>query len=153
LENVRQQADGVTLEFGPSRERDLALRARILGWSLQLRIVSLARTTLLRYRLHLPGFEMPPDKQQAQKEFDDGIAVVLDAIADRLDGKPPQPGEPDPHALFEQLEQAILQPGDIEPPGEVAARKQIFVPLTQRIVGIVATLREEVESSVVTGHP
>jgi multidrug resistance protein MdtO len=150
FENLRQQADGVSLEFGPSRERDLAVRAQLLGWSLQLRIFFLARNTLLKYRMHLPGFELPPDKQQAQKNFDNGMAVVLDAMADRLDGKPQQPGELDPHELFEQLEKAMRRPSAGEAPSEAARYQQTFVPLTQRIVGILATLREEVESSSVT---
>lgn len=147
FENLRQQADGVTLEFGPTRDRDLAQRARLLSWNLQLRILFLARNTLLKYRLQVPGFELPPDKREAQKDFDNGMGAILDAMAERLEGQPAQPGEPDPHALFEQLETAMHKPSAGETPVEEAAYRQSFVPLTQRIVGIVATLREEVESS------
>jgi multidrug resistance protein MdtO len=147
FENLRQQADGVTLEFGPRRDRDLAQRARIVNWSLQLRLFFLARNTLLKYRLHVPGFELPPNEQRAQEVFDDGMAAVLDAMANRLEGQPPQPGEPDPHALFAQLETAMRESGGGETPVEAAAYRQTFVPLTQRVVGIVATVREEMESS------
>jgi multidrug resistance protein MdtO len=150
FENMRQQADGVTVEFGPSRERDLALRTRILAWSLQLRVVFLARNTLLQYRLQLPGFELPPDKQQAQKKFDDGVAMILDSMADRLQGQPPKPEVPDPHALFAQLESALRQPSPSETLSEVEIHRQTIVPLTQRLVGVLATVREQVESSVVT---
>jgi multidrug resistance protein MdtO len=147
FENMRLQADGVSVEFGPSRERDLALRTRILAWSLQFRIVFLARNTLLQYRLRLPGFELPPDLLQAQKDFDDGIAAIVDSMADRLEGQPLKPDVPDPHALFEQLEKAMRSPGAGESPAEVAIHLQTMVPLTQRIVGVLATLREEVEHS------
>jgi multidrug resistance protein MdtO len=153
FENLRQQADGVALEFGPTRDRDLALRSRLLNWTLQLRIVYLARMTLLKYRLHLPGFELPPNEQHALEVFENGMAAVLDAMADRLEGQPPPPGEPDPHALFEQLETAMREsPADETPSGE-AAYRQTFVPLTQRVVGIVASLREEMESSGVPDVP
>jgi multidrug resistance protein MdtO len=150
FENMRQQADGVTVEFGSSHERDMALRTRTLAWSLQLRIVFLARNTLLQYRLRLPGFELPPDKLEAQKDFDDGVATILDSLADRLEGRPQKPEVPDPHALFEQLETALRQPSPSETHAEVAIRRQTIVPLTQRIVGVLATVREQVESSVVT---
>jgi multidrug resistance protein MdtO len=147
FENLRQQADGVALEFSSSRERDLDQRARLLNWSLQLRIFFLARITLLKYRLQLPGFELPPGKQQAQKDFDNGMAAVLDAMANRLEGQPPPPAEPDPHALLAQLQKTIHQLSPGETPDEAASREQIFVPLSERIVGIVATLRQEMESS------
>jgi multidrug resistance protein MdtO len=150
FENMRQQADGVTVEFGPSREQDLALRTRILAWSLQLRIVLLARNTLLQYRLRLPGFELPPDKLEAQKKFDDGVAAILDALADRLEGQPEKPEVPNPHALFGELESALRQPSPSETLDVVTIHRETIVPLTQRIVGVLATVREEVESSGVT---
>jgi multidrug resistance protein MdtO len=152
FENLRQQADGVALEFGPTRDRDLALRARLLGWSLQLRIVYLARMTLLKYRLQIPGFELPPNELQALEVFDNGMAAVLDAMASRLEGQPPPPGEPDPHALFEQLESVMRESPGGETPGGEAGYRQTFVPLTQRIVGILASLREEMENSVVSAE-
>jgi multidrug resistance protein MdtO len=146
FETLRQQADGVALEFGPAREHNMALRTRTLAWSLKLRIVFLARATLLRYRMNLPGFELPPEKLQAQKDFDNGVAEVLDAIADRLEGQPPKPDVPDPHALFAQLESVLRQASPGEAQSDVERHKQTFVPLTQRVVGSLATLREEVES-------
>jgi hypothetical protein len=59
FDQVRALADGVLFEFGPSRQQDLALRTRILRWQPQLRMLFLTRIALWRYRLQLPGFELP----------------------------------------------------------------------------------------------
>ena len=57
FDNVRSLADGVLLEFGPSRRDDLALRDRIRRWQPQLRALFIMRVASLKYRLQLPGFD------------------------------------------------------------------------------------------------
>lgn len=59
FDRVRVIGEGVLFEFGPSRQQNLALHSRILGWQPQLRILFLTRIALWRYRLQLPGFELP----------------------------------------------------------------------------------------------
>jgi multidrug resistance protein MdtO len=86
LDKVRAFADGVLLEFGPSREQDLALRNRIRQWQPNLRILFILRIVLWRYRVRLPGFELPEAIQPAQAEFDNRLAMGLDRMADRLKG-------------------------------------------------------------------
>src|SRR6266704_2661208 len=56
FDQVRANADAVWFEFGPSRQQDLALRSRILGWQPQLRMLFVSCVALLKYRLQLPGF-------------------------------------------------------------------------------------------------
>lgn len=86
FDQVRAQADGVLFEFGRSRQTDLSLRRRILALSPQLRMLFVTRITLLKYRLQLPGFELPPSIQAAQMTFDNRLAAGLGGIADRMEG-------------------------------------------------------------------
>lgn len=142
FEGLREQADGVMLEFGSSRQRDLALRAQLLEWQRRLRLVFVARITLLKYRLHLPGFELPPAMHEAQEEFDQTLAALLDQMADRLEGKgkqAPQPVEP-PFARLEKVIQACCP---AEPPEPLAVRLRTFVPLSRRMDTIIESLRQE----------
>jgi multidrug resistance protein MdtO len=59
FDKARSLADGVLFEFGPSRQQDLALPDRLRQWQPQLRLIFVARIALLKYRLRLPGFELP----------------------------------------------------------------------------------------------
>src|SRR6201996_3931767 len=86
LDKVRAFADGVLLEFGPSRDQDLALRDRIRQWQPNLRMLFITRLVLWRYRVPLPGFELPEGLQPAHDEFDNCIATALERMADRLEG-------------------------------------------------------------------
>ena len=86
LDKVRALADGVLLEFGPSREQDLALRNRIRQWQPNLRMLFIACIVLRKYRIRLPGFELPEAIQPAQEEFDNRLATALNGMADRMEG-------------------------------------------------------------------
>jgi multidrug resistance protein MdtO len=101
---VRSLADGVLFEFGPTRQQDLALRNRIRRWQPQLRTFFVLRNTLIKYRLQLPGFELPETVRQAQQEFDEQLARRLESIADGLEGH--APGADELEHSFERLEQA-----------------------------------------------
>ena len=106
FDGVRASADGVLLEFGPSRQQDLAWRNRIVRWQPQLRALFLMRTHLWRYRAQLPEFTLPAPVLSAQQEFDNRSSAVLDGIADRLDGGVSARAS-GLHPSFEQLNQAI----------------------------------------------
>ena len=87
FEKLRQHADGVMLEFGQMRQRNLALRSRLLEWQLQLRILFLVRVALLKYRLRLPGFELPEEVLRAQEQLDARNAQRLENLAGLVSGK------------------------------------------------------------------
>lgn len=91
FDRVRNQGGGVLLEFGPSREQDLASRERIIRWQTQVRLLFLTEIALWKYRARLPGFEMPKGLLLQQRQFDDRFALTLEAMADRLEGRSPQP--------------------------------------------------------------
>jgi multidrug resistance protein MdtO len=84
---VRQHADGVLLEFGSSRKQDLALRAQLLRWQPELRLVFIAQIAILKYRLQLPGFELPVRVREELRKFDVQRAAILEGVADRVEGK------------------------------------------------------------------
>jgi len=88
FDKVRSLGDGVLFELGPSRQTNLNLRARINQWQSKLRALFLVRGAMLRYRLEFPGFELPKEMEQPQREFDEELSATLDGMADRLEGKP-----------------------------------------------------------------
>ena len=105
FDNVRSLADGVLLEFGPSRRHDLALRDRIRRWQPQLRALFIMRAASLKYRLQLPGFVLPEAVIASLQAYDECSAQMLENIADQMEGKAPQarPVSADSFALLEQI--------------------------------------------------
>ncbi len=88
FDKVRSLADGALFEFGPTREAALVLRSQIREWQPKLRMLFLTRITLYKYRLQLPGFELPQATRAAQQECDNRLAGILDRLANRIEGKP-----------------------------------------------------------------
>jgi multidrug resistance protein MdtO len=87
LDKTRALADGVLLEFGHSRARDLALRSLIRRTQPQMRVLFIMQIAEWKYRAQLPGFELPETIAGEQREFDDRLAESLDAMADRIEGR------------------------------------------------------------------
>ena len=141
FDGVRASADGVLLEFGPSRQQDLAFRSRILRWQPQLRSLFLIRTHLWRYRVQLPGFTLPAPVLSAQQEFDHQSAITLDYIADRVEGKPSVQASRS-HRSFEQLDRAIATFAREHPQQAfaLAPHLQTFLALCQRTENLETSL-------------
>jgi multidrug resistance protein MdtO len=136
-------ADGVLLELGPSRQRDLALRSRILQWQPQLRALFVTRIALVKYRLQLPGFELPEPARVAQLEFDHRLASVLDGMADRMEGKPTQGADRFEDA-FERLEQTVRTCCSEGPQALLTAEMQTFLTLSRSIENMTISLDKEI---------
>jgi len=142
---VRALADAVWFEFGPSRRQDLALRSRILGWQPQLRVLFVSCIALLKYRLQLPGFELPEPVRLAEQEFEGCLAHTLDDMADRLEGKaPPEPQ--DLEVAFTRLKDCVRNSGAAEARGALTANLEAFLPLSERITGLAVSLEKELSS-------
>jgi len=92
LDKTRALADSVLFEFGPSRQRDLGLRSQIRRWQPQLRALFLMRIASLKYRLQLPGFELPDSVRLRQQAYDEASARMLEELADRVEGREHQVG-------------------------------------------------------------
>jgi multidrug resistance protein MdtO len=143
FDKVRALADGVLFEFGPSRRQDLALRSRIRQWQPQLRTLFLIRIALMRYRLQLPGFELPESVRAAQQEFDNQLAATLDGMADRIDGEAPG-AEENLKDSFERLEQTVRTWGSERPQESVTVELQTFRALSRSIEGVTSSLDQEI---------
>jgi multidrug resistance protein MdtO len=143
FDKVRSLADAVLFEFSSSRQQDLALRSRIRQWQPQLRTLFLIRTALLKYRLQLPGFELPEAVSVGQQEFDDNLAKMMDGMADRMDGKASERRD-NLERSFEHLEQTIRSCWSEGPQGLPTAELQTFLALSRSIESVIISLDKEI---------
>jgi multidrug resistance protein MdtO len=143
FDKVRSLADAVLFELGSSREQDLALRSRIRQWQPRLRTLFIIRTTLLKYRLQLPGFELPEAVRLAQQKFDDQSAKMLEGMADRLDGKPPR-GDDKFEDSFGQLQQTVRSCCSEGPLELLTPNLQAFVALSRNTASLTMSLSKEI---------
>ena len=141
FDRLCEHADGVMLEFGSSRERNLAVRTQLLRWQLQLRVLFIVRIALLKFRLRLPGFEAPEPILKAQQAFDARLAVRLEDMAHRLsseDSSTQQSLEP---PLF-SLEKSIQDHCPTERPDCLPALRSLL-PLCRQVESILSSLEHE----------
>jgi multidrug resistance protein MdtO len=143
LDSVRAFADSVALEFGPSRQQDLASRRRIVTRLPQLRMLFLTRIALWKYRAQLPGFELPEAVRDAQREFDDRLAGTLDGMADRMEGRVSQYKEKSEDS-FQRLEQTILTCCSEGPQQLLTPELQTFLALSRSMESITMSLNKEI---------
>jgi multidrug resistance protein MdtO len=141
--SVRSLADGVLFELGSSRQEDLALRSRIRQWQPPLQTFLVTRLLLLKFRLQLPGFELPPAVRAAQREFDNHLATRLDGMADRLEGKASE-GKDDFEHAFEGLEKTLRSCCSNGPQGLLAPELQAFLALSRSINNVTSSLHNEI---------
>jgi multidrug resistance protein MdtO len=142
FDRVRALGDGVLLEFGLTRERDLAWRGRVLAWLPQLRLVFLTRVALVKYRVGDPGFDFPPAVRAAQAEFDRELAKRIDGMADRLEGKT-SPSDDALEQSLAHLEAMSRANGEGVAP-EPAAPLNGLLSLSRRIERLATSLDQEV---------
>ena len=143
FDQVRALADGVLLEFGPSRAQDLALRSRIRQWQPQLRTLFLMQIALRKYRVQLPGFELPEPVLAAQQELDYKSAKLLDDMANHLEGKPFR-GEDNLEDSFEQLKQTAQTRSSEGSQQSLAAQLQTFLTLSRNSASLTMSLSKEI---------
>ena len=143
FDQVRSLADAVLFEFASSQQQDRALRTRIRQWQPRLRTLFIIRTTLLKYRLQLPGFELPEAVRLAQQKFDDQSAKMLEGMADRLDGKPPR-GDDKFEDSFEQLQQIVRSCCSEGPQELLTPNLQTFLALSRNTASLTMSLSKEI---------
>jgi multidrug resistance protein MdtO len=140
---ARSLADGVLFEFGASRQEDMALRSLLRRWQPQLRLLFVTRIALLKYRLELPGFELPAEVEAAQEEFDDRMAGMLEGMADRIDGKAPGEREGLEDSL-EHLEQTVRSCCSVGAGEALTPEVQTFLDLSRNIASLTMWLDREI---------
>ena len=149
FDKVRALADGVLLEFGPSRGQDLALRNRIRQWQPKLRLIFIARTVLWKYRMQLPGFELPETVRIHQREYDEHSAQALEEMADEIDGR--SAGVKATASDSSEL-QRVLQACRTEGPEQLSAgRIESFAALLREIDELTASLAQEIAMEASAG--
>jgi multidrug resistance protein MdtO len=142
FDNVRSLADGVLLEFRPSRRQDMALRDRIRRWQPQLRTLFIMRSASLKYRLQLQGFKLPEAVIVALQAYDESSAQMLENIADRMEGKTSQ--GPESAESFARLEQILQSCRADESRLLLSEHGATFVPLLREIDRLTIRLTNQI---------
>jgi multidrug resistance protein MdtO len=140
FEGLRQQADGLMLEFAGSREHNLAARSHLLRWQLQLRIVFVTRIALLRYLLRLPGFEIPEPLLRTQEIADGQLAERLERLADRISDK--APSSLATYSTQLSIASSILY--DSNSDTSLAPHSHSFLLLSSRITSLLTSLETDI---------
>src|SRR6185369_5890698 len=143
LDKLKVLGDAVLFEFGSSRPQDLALRGQIMRWQSQVRLLFLMETTWLKYRLQLPGFELPEGLRDAQLEFDDEFARTLESMADRFEGRRSTRNAEFENS-FKRLERNIQTCYSRNSSQQVIAQLQTFQSLCRRIGSLTMSLANEI---------
>jgi multidrug resistance protein MdtO len=142
FDKVLNLADGVLFEFSSSRQQDLALRSRIRQCQPRVRTLFVTAIALLKYRLQLPGFELPETVRVAQQEFDDQLAKMLDGMANRIDGEPTRTMDKFEDS-FQRLEQTIQTCCSETTPKPLAAELRTFLALSSSMESVAMSLYKE----------
>ena len=82
-----------------------------------------------KYRLQLPGFELPEAVATEQREFDDDLAQALDGMADRLEGRAPEDQSILDQRLL-RLERTVQRYSTAAPPDTFKSQFQAFLLFT-----------------------
>jgi multidrug resistance protein MdtO len=143
FDKVMALGDWIIFEFGSNRQQDLALRGRIRRWQPRLRTLFVTRTVLLKYRLRLPGFELPEAVAAAQREFDDRISKMLDGMANRLEADAPGTRN-DFEDPFERLEQKIRTCCSEAPQEVLTVELGTFLVLSRNMESMTVSLEKEI---------
>jgi multidrug resistance protein MdtO len=143
FDKVRSLADGVLFELGsPSRQQGLMLRNQILRWQPGLRMLFITRIALLKYRLQLPGFELPKPIAAAQREFDNNFARALEALADRMERRS-SAEHPAAETWLTRLERTIENQPPQEPQQTCDVGFQVLLSLDRRIQNLMISLTSD----------
>ena len=142
FDKVLNLADGVLFEFSSSRQQDLALRSRLRQCQPRVRTLFVTAIALLKYRLQLPGFELPETVRVAQQEFDDQLAKMLDGMANRIDGEPTRTMDKFEDS-FQRLEQTIQTCCSETTPKPLAAELRTFLALSSSMESVAMSLYKE----------
>lgn len=140
LDKVRSLADGILLEFGPSRQQDLALRDRIRRWHPEMRMLFIMKIAEWKYRAQLHGFELPDPIAAELRDFDEQLARALNALADRMEGQSTGVQQTLQDALA-RLERAVQV---YSPEGALAERAKALLVLSRRIESSMQALANKI---------
>jgi multidrug resistance protein MdtO len=142
FDRVRALADGILFEFGPDRRSNLELRDRIRRWQPQMRTLFVMRVASLKYRLRLPGFELPEAVLLQQEAYDERSAQMLEEIAGRIEESAPPAENRVGHSqelLTRMTERIEIEGGKVSP-----SHAKSFIALLRGIEGLTVSLASEI---------
>jgi hypothetical protein len=132
---VKSQSDAVLFEFGPTRPRKLKIRDDVRRWQPTLGTLLQVEITYAQYLLETRSVSLPQPVADAQKVFQQDMALVARALAAEIRRKPSTPA-PDVQQAAANLRQEIQENfGSPLPP-----RPADMVTLTQNLASILAPL-------------
>ena len=93
------------------------MRAQLRRWLPELRTLFVMRVASLKYRLRVPGFDVPEDVRRRQEAYDEICARTLERMADRIDSRE--------HSKADQSEQSPATRKDVLRETESEARREL----------------------------
>jgi multidrug resistance protein MdtO len=102
----------------------------------------ITRVALLKYRLQLPGFELPEPVRLAQREFDECLARTLAGMANRLQD-PARLGTEHLATAFARLEGTVRACDSGGSQAALTSHLHTFLPLSDRITSLAVSLEKE----------
>jgi multidrug resistance protein MdtO len=87
FQRVNAQADAIPFEYGLKRARHMEARSFVRRWQPSLRILHFMELALMQHRLFGADAELPASILAAQDRFNQACALMLGAMADRIEGK------------------------------------------------------------------
>jgi len=101
----------------------------------------LTEIALWKYRAQLPGFELPTALATQQRQFDEGVALALEGMADRLEGRSPKsPSFEDSVTDHEGNAEAYAK----APEQTFSDRDSALLSLRRRIQNLTTSLTQEI---------
>ena len=142
---VRAQSDAVLFEFGPSRQRKLAIRDDFRRWQPALGTLLQVQVTGLQYLYERRYPELTPEIAQALGTFEADMATAARGMSDEVSGKIASPAPDMQEAairLREEIEKHYAALSQPVPPSLVD-----MITLTQDLVSIMGPLSQDIHAT------
>ena len=105
----------------------------------------ITRVALFRYRLQLPGFELPGALRRAQQDFDEHLARTLRRMAEALERKPNESTD-ELEAAFARLTETVRSFSPAVQEGMLAEQVKTFAALSERITNLALSLTKSMQN-------
>jgi multidrug resistance protein MdtO len=149
FQSVTTQADAIPLEFGPRRNQHMLARAHLRRWQAALRTLYLLQVASLHHRIFGAGADFPKPLLDAQDNFHQGCARMLDLMADHLEGKDSTHNVEELDAALRNLEENLAQAASATS-GDIFARAEGLVTLSRQIKPLLEDLFHDVNKTPFT---
>ncbi len=145
---VRAQSDAVLFEFGPSRQRKLAIRDDFRRWQPALGTLLQVQVTGLQYLYERRYPKLTPEIAQALGTFEADMATAARGMSDEVSGKIANPAPNVQEAairLREEIEKHYAALSEPVPPSLVD-----MITLSQNLVSIMGPLYQDIHATFTT---